>query len=224
MVKCVCTCCLQCCIIRIELIHQLFERRRVVLVGFQRAICGCECPIVRSCEIVVVEALIIRFCRRKVFTAVLGNQRIDVCCFGDMDNRVITRIQGVILANRDLAVHRLIRHIVRRHIEHGDGIIAGFSENVFQIAAGIRCRRCLVRRLRQRFRLRRVADKERDVLCALTAGCTCVCAGHSSRERSLIAHGRAGRSRCVDHGIAVFVVTETGGCREDRDLGRIVAG
>ena len=120
---------------------------------FQRAICGCECPIVRRCEIVVVEALIIRFCRRKVFTAVLGNQRIDVCCFGDMDNRVITRIQGVILANRDLAVHRLIRHIVRRHIEHGDGIIAGFSENVFQIATGIRCRRCLVRRLRQRFRL-----------------------------------------------------------------------
>ena len=224
MVKRVCTCHLQCCIVCIERIHQIFERRRGVLVGFQRAICGCECPIVRSCEIVVVEALIIRFCRRKVFTAVLGNQRIDVCCFGDMDNRVITRIQGVILANRDLAVHRLIRHIVRRHIEHGDGIIAGFSENVFQIAAGIRCRRCLVRRLRQRFRLRRVADKERDVLCALTAGCTCVCAGHSSRERSLIAHGRAGRSRCVDHGIAVFVVTETGGCREDRDFGRIVAG
>ena len=211
-------------IVLVKRIHQIFERCRGVLVGFQRAICGCECPIVRRCEIVVVEALIIRFCCRKIFTAVLGNQRIDVCCFGDMDNRVITRIQGVILANRDLAVHRLIRHIVRRHIEHGDGIIAGFSENVFQIAAGIRCRRCLVRRLRQRFRLRRVADKERDVLCALTAGCTCVCAGHSSRERSLIAHGRAGRSRCVDHGIAVFVVTETGGCSEDRDLGRIVAG
>ena len=100
-----------------------------------------------------METLIIRFGRCEIFAAVFGNQRIDVCCFGDMDDGVITRIQGVILANRDLAVHRLIRHIVRRHIEHGNGVIAGFSENVFQIATGIRCRRCLVRRLRQRFRL-----------------------------------------------------------------------
>ena len=224
MVKRVCTCHLQCCIVCIERIHQIFERCRGVLVGFQRAICGCECPIVRRCEIVVVEALIIRFCRRKVFTAVLGNQRVHICRFGDMDDSIITGIERIVFANGNFPINRLERQIIRRHIEHGNGVIAGFSENVFQIAAGIRCRRCLVRRLRQRFRLRRVADKERDVLCALTAGCTCVCAGHSSRERSLIAHGRAGRSRCVDHGIAVFVVTETGECREDRDFGRIVAG
>ena len=172
-----------------------------------------------------METLIIRFGRCEIFAAVFGNQRIDVCCFGDMDDGVITRIQGVILANRDLAVHRLIRHIVRRHIEHGNGIIAGFSENVFQLAAGICCRCCLVRRLRQRFRVRRVADKECDVFCALAAGRTCVCAGNSCRERRFITnlHG-CRRSFRMNHRIAAFVVTETRRCRKNRDFGRIVAG
>ena len=224
MVKRLCTCCLQCFKVRIKRIHQRLERCRRSLVSFQRVIRGCEHLIIFRRKIIVMEAVIIRFCRRKVLAAIPGKQRVHVCRFGDVDNRVITGIERIVFAKGDFPINRLERHIVRYHIEHGNGVIAGFSENVFQIAAGIRCRRCLVRRLRQRFRLRRVADKERDVLCALAAGCTCVCAGHSSRERSLIAHGRAGRSRCVDHGIAVFVVTETGGCRDDRDFGRIVAG
>ena len=171
-----------------------------------------------------METLIIRFGRCEIFAAVFGNQRIDVCCFGDMDDGVITGIQGVILTNRDLAVNGLIRQIVRRHIEHGNGIIAGFSENVLQIAAGIRCSGCLVRRLRQRFRLRRVADKERDVLCALAAGCARVCAGYSCGERSLIANLHGCRRSCrMNHRIAAFVVTETRRCRKNRDFGRIVA-
>ena len=224
MVKRLCTCCLQCFKVRIKRIHQRLERCRRSLVRFQRVIRGCEHLIIFRRKIIVMETVIIRFGCRKVLAAILGKQRVHICRFGDMDDSIITGIERIVFAKGDFPINRLERHIVRYHIEHGDGIIAGFSENVFQIAAGIRCRRCLVRRLRQRFRLRRVADKERDVLCALAAGCTCVCAGHSSRERSLIAHGRAGRSRCVDHSVAAFVVFGNCGRRKHRDSGRIVAG
>ena len=194
MVKRVCTCCLQCCIVRIERIHQRLKRCRGGLAGFQRVIRICERLIVFGCEIIVMEAIIIRFGRRKVLAAILGKQRIHICCFGNMDDSIITSIERIVFANGDFPINRAECQIIWCHIEQGNGVIAGFSENIFQIAAGIRCRRCFVRRLRQRFRLRRVADKERNVLCALAAGCTCVCAGHGSRKCGLSANGRAGRS------------------------------
>ena len=199
MVKRVCTCRLQCCIVCIERIHQLFERCCGVLVGFQRAICGCECPIVRRCEIVVVEALIIRFCRRKVFTAVARNQRVRVIRFANVNLREIASVEGVILANGDFIENRLGRIFVRRDVEHGNGVPARFAEHILQISACIRDRRGFGQLRLKRSFIRLLSDKERDIFRALAAALVCdTCAGNGCGEQSLVAHLLPGRSAHTD--------------------------
>ena len=192
-------------IVLVKRIHQLFERCGGLLMRFQRFIRSRKRLIVRSQEIIVMEAIKIRLGFCKVFAAVARNQCVRVSRFANVNLREIASVEGVILG--DFIVNCAGCAIVRCDVEHGNGVPARFTEHILQISVCIRDRRGFGQLRLKRSFIRLFTDKECDIFCALAAALVCdTCAGNGCGERSLVAHLLPGRSAHTDLCKAVRII------------------
>ena len=128
-----------------------------------------------------MELLIIRLGLCQIFCAILRHDCGGIVRLGHINERIVTGIERMIFTRSYRIIDCGGAVIIRFHIERGNGIIAAFTEYILQIAAFVRCRRCLVDRLGKSFFLGRGADKERDILriqrlaevCRVRAGNSC---------------------------------------------------
>ena len=154
-----------------------------------------------------MELLIIRLGLCQIFRAILRHDCGGIVRLGHINERVVTGIERMIFTRSYRIVDRGGAIVIRFYIKCRNGVIAGFTEHILQIAAFVRCCRRLVDRLGNRFFLSRGADKERDILrIQRLAEVRRVCTGNSCGNSGFCADLRGHGRGHVDLGNAVAVV------------------
>ena len=176
---------LEICKVDVEALHQRLKVLCRVLVIDQKLILRLYLLIVRCREIIIVEAVKICLCFRKVGCPMLGQQRPAVLGrLTDCDQHRIARIERIVAAVGRIVIYIRKRQHIIRDVIHGYAIFARFPEDIGRLAVLICCRIGSCADIRIVLR----TDIQQDILCRQCLSFLAACGSrHACLERDRFA-------------------------------------